>query len=86
MKGRTIGTGDRTASIGRGSRWPDRRTETVLLMPAHDDGSIEFRYGPGRFRVPRESFLVVVRPLGKPDAQWSSWPPPSTKAPEGSDP
>jgi hypothetical protein len=55
-------------------RRPDGTAERVLLMPAHDDGSVEFRAGKGRYRVGRERFLRVVGPLGVPAARWYGWP------------
>src|SRR5262249_46607752 len=52
---------------------PDGTAERVLIMPAHDEGSVEFRFGKGRFRVSRERFLQVVSPLGIPEAHWYRW-------------
>jgi hypothetical protein len=43
---------------------PDGTSERIALVPAHDDDSVEFRSGPGRFRVNRERFLQLVAPLG----------------------
>lgn len=54
---------------------PDGTAERVLLMPAHDDRSVEFRVmEQGRYRVDREWFLRAVQPLGVPRARWYSWP------------
>lgn len=53
---------------------PDGTAERVLVMPAHDAGSVEFRYGKGRYRVSREWFLRVAAPLGIPTARWYGWP------------
>jgi len=55
-------------------RRPDGSAERVLLMPAHDDGSVEFRFGQGRYRVNRERFLGAVVPLGVPAARWYKFP------------
>ncbi len=55
-------------------RRSDGTAERVLLMPAHDDESIEFRAGKGRYRDNREWFLHAVGPLGLTPARWYSWP------------
>jgi hypothetical protein len=56
-------------------RRPDGTSERVLLMPAHDGGSVEFRVmGRGRYRVSREWFLRAAQPLGIPAARWCVWP------------
>lgn len=52
-------------------RRPDGTLERVFLMPAHDDGSVEFRVmGRGRYRVDREAFLRAVSTLGVPVTRW----------------
>src|SRR5262249_31390679 len=55
-------------------RRPDGSEERVLFMPAHDEESVEFRAGKGRFRVNRERFLRVVRNLPVLSARWYSVP------------
>jgi hypothetical protein len=61
-------------------RRADGTAEQVLVMPAHDEGSVEFRFGMGRFRVSREWFLKVISPLGVPAARWYSWCPEGAKS------
>ncbi len=55
-------------------RRPDGSTEVLNLVPAHDDGSVEFRHRPGRYRVNRVEFLRIVAPLGVPDERWIRFP------------
>ncbi|MBX3397898.1 MAG: hypothetical protein KF873_04085 [Gemmataceae bacterium] len=55
-------------------RRPDGSTEVLNLVPAHDDGSVEYRNRPGRFRVNRKEFLRIVKPLGVPEERWIRFP------------
>ncbi len=56
-------------------RRPDGTTEHVLIMPAHDIDSVEFRVmGRGRYRVNREWFLRTVAPLGITAERWYKFP------------
>jgi hypothetical protein len=68
-------------------RRPDGTSEQVLLMPAHDNGSVEFRVMErGRYRVDREAFLRAVAPLGVPVSRWYRSPttdPPADEPPGG---
>ena len=68
-------------------RRPDGTSERVLLVPAHDDESVEFRVMErGRYRVSRERFLQVIAPLGIPPARWYASPdiePPAAHNPVG---
>ncbi|HEY1188381.1 MAG TPA: hypothetical protein VGE74_12085 [Gemmata sp.] len=65
-------------------RRPDGTSERVLLMPAHDEESIEFRVMKrGRYRVDRESFLRVVAPLSIAAARWYRSPMADSPAGEG---
>lgn len=56
-------------------RRPDGTSEKLWLMPAHDSGSVEFRVPEkGRYKVDREWFLRVVKPIDIPTERWYSWP------------
>lgn len=58
-------------------RRPDGTTEQVLLMPVHEDETVEFRaMERGRYQVNREWFLRVVAPLGVAPERWCRWPDP----------
>jgi hypothetical protein len=65
----------RCGSIGKLEfRRPDGSSEVLNLVPAHDDGSVEFRYRPGRYRVNRKEFLRIIAPLSVPDERWIRFP------------
>lgn len=66
----------RCASLGHLEfRRPDGTSERLMIMPAHDDGAVDFRIlQRGRYRVDRESFLRAIRSLGVPPTRWFRFP------------
>lgn len=50
---------------------PDGTTEELGFVPAHEDGTIEFRWHGERFVLDASPFLKAVEPLGIPPDRWS---------------
>lgn len=53
---------------------PDGTTEEVGFVPAHGEGTIEFRWRDERFVLAAEPFLKAAEPLGIPSDRWQKRP------------
>jgi hypothetical protein len=52
---------------------PNGSHASLSILPPHDDESIEFKVDGHRFRVSREWFLRVVKPMAVPEERWFKW-------------